>query len=414
MSGYNRFEQTIGSVLDRFPRVKGAVETTYQRLNYHLFADSGFEYSVTDGATVQLAGDAFDTSIDHPHFVGFYDCIPWSATMDRFFVHELTDEGCQITVITEGSTHPVSHTQAWNYQQGSRLHWHPKREEEVLYNEIVDDRPRAIRSSLDGETLQTYPLPLQAINPSSGGFFSVNFGRLARNSPAYGYGFEDSVFRQIDQDGLYYVEADGSNQIVVSFAQLIEAAPDTVSPDDHYIHHVRCSPDGDQIAFLHRWRDASHRHTRLLITDMDGSISYQLQDRYLSHFDWTIDSRLLFWGRTETYGKGYHLLNPETGDLRYLDTLAGQGDGHPSVAPNQEWFVTDTYPDRHRNRHLFLVKLDTQEIIELGKFRSPFEYEDANRCDLHPRWSPDGSQIAIDSTHEGIRRTYLVDVSELI
>ena len=31
-----------------------------------------------------------------------------------------------------------------------------------------------------------------------------------------------------------------------------------------------------------------------------------------------------------------------------------------------------------------------------------------------PRWSPDGRQVSIDSAHEGVRATYVVDVSRLL
>ena len=53
-------------------------------------------------------------------------------------------------------------------------------------------------------------------------------------------------------------------------------------------------------------------------------------------------------------------------------------------------------------------------IIEIGKFLSPLDYYDYYRCDLHPRWSPDGKLLSIDSTHSGMRESYIIDVSKIV
>ena len=33
-----------------------------------------------------------------------------------------------------------------------------------------------------------------------------------------------------------------------------------------------------------------------------------------------------------------------------------------------------------------------------------------SRCDLHPRWRPDGKMIGFNSVHEGYRQVYVMDV----
>ena len=59
------------------------------------------------------------------------------------------------------------------------------------------------------------------------------------------------------------------------------------------------------------------------------------------------------------------------------------------------------------------LNMESKKIL-IGKFYSPLKFNDYNRCDLHPRWSPEGKYISIDSAHQGDRRTYLIDVSKII
>jgi len=54
----------------------------------------------------------------------------------------------------------------------------------------------------------------------------------------------------------------------------------------------------------------------------------------------------------------------------------------------------------------------TGKRVELGGFHQPQDFEWEWRCDLHPRFSPDGKSVVIDSTHGGDgRQMYLVDIS---
>jgi hypothetical protein len=53
--------------------------------------------------------------------------------------------------------------------------------------------------------------------------------------------------------------------------------------------------------------------------------------------------------------------------------------------------------------------------IDLGQFLSPPQYTGEWRCDLHPRFSPDGKKVIIDSTHEWIgRQMYLIDIKDVL
>jgi Tol biopolymer transport system component len=90
--------------------------------------------------------------------------------------------------------------------------------------------------------------------------------------------------------------------------------------------------------------------------------------------------------------------------------------GHNTYLPrrNNEWILNDTYPDKQRLQHPYLYHIPTNRRIPLGHFHSPKEYVGEWRCDTHPRYSPDGTKVVIDSTHEGLgRQMYLIDVSSI-
>jgi Tol biopolymer transport system component len=91
--------------------------------------------------------------------------------------------------------------------------------------------------------------------------------------------------------------------------------------------------------------------------------------------------------------------------------------GHNTYLPGTDnrWIVNDTYPDKDRKQHPYLYDTKTGTRHPLGHFDSPKEYAGEWRCDLHPRNSPDGKCVVIDSTHEGKgRQMYLIDVSGVV
>jgi Tol biopolymer transport system component len=88
--------------------------------------------------------------------------------------------------------------------------------------------------------------------------------------------------------------------------------------------------------------------------------------------------------------------------------------GHCSYLPGNEWILNDTYPDLDRKQHLYLYQVTTGRRVPLGSFEAPEPYRGEWRCDLHPRFSPDGRLVTIDSPHRGDgRQIYLIDIGDL-
>jgi Tol biopolymer transport system component len=122
------------------------------------------------------------------------------------------------------------------------------------------------------------------------------------------------------------------------------------------------------------------------------------------------------WGRTNESGDHFYLIDILSGETKIIgkDVLDTYGDGHCSFSQDGRWIVTDTYPDRARHQRLLLYDTRSGRCAILGRFFSPWGFTNSTRCDLHPRWSPDGKWISIDSAYEGLRRTYFVNVAAMV
>ena len=69
--------------------------------------------------------------------------------------------------------------------------------------------------------------------------------------------------------------------------------------------------------------------------------------------------------------------------------------------------VTDTYPNNKlHEQKLYLMDMKSAAVLPLGRFVEPPDFSGHWRCDLHPRWSPNGDIIGINSTFSGSRQVY--------
>ena len=77
--------------------------------------------------------------------------------------------------------------------------------------------------------------------------------------------------------------------------------------------------------------------------------------------------------------------------------------------------VCDTYPrGPERLQELFLYDVESGARVDLGSFHADEVFTGDIRCELHPRWSPGGKTISIDSVHQGERQIYLIDVADIV
>ena len=424
--GYHGWERRIASLLERFPRTRAWARDAYRRMRYLPYAFRRLPaYALHPAVRLSCAAQAASSGTTEQRFFGYYDKSPWSPDMQHFLLHRHRKDVLEVCVcdLENGRLRVLGTTATWNWQQGCQLLWRPASDgRSVLFNDLLNRQIGCRVLHLDGGEDRFVPWPIQSVHPDGHTALSLNYRRLHAHKPEYGYAVAADNFAPdmpLDRDGLWSFDLDtGASRLCVSLAWLAQHQPRAdMARAAHKVNHALYAPSGARYVFVHRWTGSAGRFTRLYVAESDGTTPRLLMDtRMVSHYAWRDDRHLLVWGRTAEQGDHYYLLDVESGAWElvgagHLDQL---GDGHPGYSPDRRWIVTDTYPDRARRRHLLLFDVSAGRQVTVGSFLAPWRFDGLARCDLHPRWSPDGRKISIDSAHEGWRDTYILDVSTLL
>ncbi len=331
----------------------------------------------------------------------------------------------------------LGQSQAWCWQQGCMLQWRPGSKNEIVWNDRQADR--FVCHILDVHTRQkrTLPHPFYTVSPDGRTAVAPDFRRVNEMRPGYGYaGLPDPYADELapEDSGVLRLDLEtGKQDLIISIADIAKFGRILGNPIDakHYFNHLLFNTDGSRFIFLHRWRAKGQRGfgTRMLSAKPDGSDVHIVDDHgRTSHFIWRDTRHILAWARHPSHGNAFYLYPCFRRD-RLAPANAGDGtdkvevvgkevmtqNGHCSYLPGNEWILNDTYPDKERNQHVYLYNVATGRKIPVGHFHSPPEYKGEWRCDTHPRFSPDGRSVVIDSPHGGNgRQMYLIDISSIV
>jgi hypothetical protein len=341
-------------------------------------------------------------------------------------------------------------TRAWNWQQSCMLQFLPGSQTDIIWNDRVKDggEERFVAHILNLKTgkRRTLPAPVYALSPDGRSAVAPDFRRLNDCRPGYGYaGLVDPHHdnRAPDQTGIWRMDlSTGKRDLLFSFAE-IAAHPyregvklvNDPAKAKHWFNHLLYAPEGKRFLFLHRWREVSGQETRqqlsgggarpfstrMFTVNLDGGDRYVV-DPYgkTSHFIWRDPQHICAWAWHPSHGDKFYLYRDRSEQVEVVAPDVMTVNGHNTYLPrhNNEWILNDTYPDAKRLQHPYLYHIPTNKRVPLGHFHSPPEYVGEWRCDTHPRSSPDGKMVVIDSPHgtngHRGRQMYLIDVSKIV
>lgn len=331
----------------------------------------------------------------------------------------------------------IGETTAWNWQQGTRLQWIPGSDSEIVWNDRSKDGNNLVSRVYNMQTKQTrtLPIPIYTISPNGKTALSVNFERIVHGGCKY-VGIDDP-YKNIwapSEIGIWKMDMKTAKvDMLLSVKEIAKYMYPNGFPKDTatrtlYFFREGFNPSGDRFiafakdAYLTRPGRTAAR-TEGFSMDLNGKdVKYFYKEP--SHHFWLNDNEIM--------DNGFHA-DPNTGEVvrgyfRFVDDGSGRAkekyfdapNGHITLHENGEWILTDTY-NIDGYIHLYMYHLPTKKLVPLAKLTYMlggylFPYNPGIfRVDLHPRFTPDGKKVCIDSTHEGFgRQLYLIDVSTIV
>jgi hypothetical protein len=351
------------------------------------------------------------------HRIGFRDRLPSPADTAELGIFDLATGGFEIF----GETH------AWNFQQGAMLQWLGRNGDLIVYNDFnhKDGFHAVIYSRGQKQIVRKTSRPLATVSTDGAFALSVNFPRMFDFRPGYGYCNLPDKWRKEKQpadDGIWLVDIENNvSRLILSLADIAAAIADSasVAGEKLLVNHITLNPDGTRFLALVRnfpiiipgapdgaWR------TTLMTANRDGSDLRVLSTGvcFPSHYHWKNSRVFAIYCDGPSGLQLYEITDDGVSPLSAIDQMFFLKDGHCSYSPNGTRMLYDSYPDKNRLQHLYIYDLAARQGREIAALYSPPVNPIDIRCDLHPRWSPDGKYVSCDSTHEGFRGLYLMQL----
>ncbi len=407
----------------------------------------------------------FESPTDAAYFFGYFNTPQVSADGTRLLALRVSrfdrvpepDDVAEVGWFEIGTAAPVFHkigeSTAFNWQQGAMLQFlGPDFDTRVIWNHFDGSAYRARILDLRSGEHRDVPA-IYSPFPDGKAAVTVDFERHAWCRRGYSYGNvmkPEKNVPVVSGDAIWKVDLEtGRSRPIVQLSDMMRLCPhSSMDGATHYLEHTTVNPSGSHFVFLHRWRHDNGIHSRLLAANSDGGDVRILNDSgRMSHFCWASDTVLLgYGGRANAVnalrrnrallkmifrplmpfykrmvkdssglaksltGDAYYLFDVENpGQLRLVAPSMRAEDGHPAMLPGGRHFVTDTYARAaHGQRpRLFVVNLETDTHQVLDELGSISAYDETPvRCDLHPRVSPSGDIVSIDTMDGGWRRVY--------
>lgn len=394
------------------------------------FPEVGEPYAITSGPHDHLLASYFGINAWSPD--NRYVAILETDVKGRLVAEDEAARICLVDLQDGNRIIPIAETYCWNFQEACMFHWLPWGDGMCIYNDRRDGKFVSVILNWKTGEEKIIPYPVSAVSQDGNTAVSINYARLRLTRPDYGYaGTGQDPIRDVvwpENEGLWVVDLrTGEAKMIVSIASQKDRMTSIEDPRGlAYFCHTIISKNAKRIFWLARTvenldeQNAKWGHVRVWDTvsmtcNIDGTdVRRCYPDGWEgSHFNWLDDETLAVtakWNGGEMWSHTIFKVGDEE-NRRHIAPGLLEWDGHLIFSPDGKFLSTDGYWDKNNERTWVFVRLEDEAVLPVGTFYVPEIYREGySRCDLHPRFRPDGKQISFNSVHEGSRQVYVRDL----
>lgn len=333
----------------------------------------------------------------------------------------------------EQTIETIYRSRGWGMQLGINAQWHPKSDDVVFCNDLIDGDGVAVMIDRSNRQHRVLGGPLYTIDPKGGYVLGPSLTKINHSQDGYGVPVPSRRTLQIapglaDDDGLWRTDINsGKRELLVSIRDLARDLPDRSRLENAVtsLFHCKLNPSGTRIMQVMRHVGLHGRtgtvRSRLLTLDAEGGgiaerVSVKQWDRGGHHPNWldetSIIMNLVLKRRTPMR---FVRIDDQDGRITPF-TEARLGSGHPTF--KHGLIITDCYHhegfgdgDGLPLRLIDPAQGSEQAILHVDCGRPGLK---ARRIDPHPAWSRDGQQLIVNCLVENKRQTLLIDMTKLL
>ena len=401
----------LGTFLSRYKRIHRFLKKIYFLLNYYFLIDKNFKYQLYSDLSIETPIES-----DKDLFFGYYHHSSWSYDDNFIAINSVVDSSrLEINVInlSTSKVEIVDDTTLWNFQQGPMLGWFPEKHI-IYYNKLINNSYKTVLYNIVSKEKKDFNFPIQAIHPKGNYYLSINYHLMSLVNKDYGYKEACNNFSNSD-NGIWkcFFDTKVKPELIISLDDIKKINAHYKTSSKHELNHALFSENGTFFLFIYRYEKNRKKYSQLILVNTESLDLKIINKSFVSHMCWIDNHNIFYFGDSINGNKSYYKYNIINSEIIQImpDNL---NDGHPSINKSKKWIILDTYSDKQCNSHLYLYNLETSELLPVGKFRSDVKFQGYNRCDLHPRWNKQGTQIMIDTTFKGKRTPVIIDLKKII